>query len=238
MPKPATGKLTPVKALAGIVESAMDAIITVDEDQRVVLFNASAERVFRWPRAAVVGQPLEMLLPERFRGVHRQHIQHFSQTAGTSRDMGSQRVLYGLRANGEEFPIEASISQHAEGGRKFLTVILRDVSERLRSEELLARSESRLRGILDSAMDAIITVDERQRIVIFNAAAEKVFGCPREEALGSSLSWFIPQRFRDTHGDHIQRFPETGASSRRMGGQRIVTGLRRNGEEFPIEASI
>jgi len=238
MPKPVTGKLTPVKALGGIVESAMDAIITVDEEQRVVLFNAAAERIFRWPRRAVVGQHLEMLLPERFREAHQQHIERFGQTAVTSRGMGAQTVLYGLRANGEEFPIEASISQHAEGGRKLLTVILRDVTERLRSEELLARSEARLRGILDSAMDAIITVDERQRIVIFNAAAEKVFGCPREEALGSSLSWFIPQRHRDTHGADMRRFAETGASSRRMGGQRIVTGLRRNGEEFPIEASI
>jgi PAS domain S-box-containing protein len=244
MPTATDGDLTPVNpsllaaAVSGIVESAMDAVITVDEAQRIVLFNAAAERVFRWPRRAVLGESLDMLLPERFRASHARHIERFGTTAATSRGMGAQMVLYGLRANGEEFPIEASISHHSEAGRKLFTVILRDVTERLRSEALLSQSEARMRGILDSAMDAIITVDESQRIVIFNEAAEKVFECPRGEALGASLSWFIPPRYRDGHGEHIRRFAETGLSSRRMGGQRIVTGLRRSGEEFPIEASI
>ena len=92
--------------------------------------------------------------------------------------------------------------------------------------------------IVASAMDAIITVDESQRIVQFNAAAEEVFGCPREEAIGAALDTFIPQRFRASHTGHMQRFRETGSSARRMGGSRVVTGLRRNGEEFPIDASI
>jgi PAS domain S-box-containing protein len=117
-------------------------------------------------------------------------------------------------------------------------VILRDVTERVRAEESLARSEARLRGILDSAMDAIITVDENQHIVLFNQAAEQVFGCPRHEAIGAPLAWFIPERFRAAHGEHLRRFAEIGTSSRRMGMQRIVVGVRRNGEEFPIDASI
>jgi len=224
--------------MGGIIESAMDAIITVDERQRVVQFNAAAERVFRWPRHAVMGQPLSMLMPQRFHDMHQRHVERFGQTATTSRSMGAQTVLRGVRADGEEFPIEASISQHVEGGRKFFTVILRDVTERVRAEELLARSETRLRGILDSAMDAIITVDDAQHIVLFNATAEKVFGCPRTEAIGAPLAWFIPERFRPHHGEHIRRFRETGTSSRRMGEARIVMGLRRNGEEFPIDASI
>jgi PAS domain S-box-containing protein len=151
---------------------------------------------------------------------------------------GSSIVLMGLRANGEEFPIDASISNHREDGQSFFTVILRDVTERVRAESLLARSEARLRGILDSAMDAIITVDERQRIVMFNAAAEAMFGCPQSEAIGAPLSWFIPERFRGSHADHVRRFGEAGVSSRRMGGLRVVTGLARDGREFPIDASI
>ncbi len=102
----------------------------------------------------------------------------------------------------------------------------------------MARSEARLRGILDSAMDAIITVDDTQHVVLFNAAAEAMFGCPRREALGAPLAWFIPERFRGVHGEHVRHFGETGTASRRMGALRIVTGLRRNGEEFPIDASI
>ena len=225
--------------VGGVIESAMDAIISVDESQRVVQFNAAAERIFRWPRNAVIGQRLDMLIPERYRDMHRSHVERFGETAVTSRTMGSQMILAGLRANGEEFPIDASISQHVEDGRKLFTVILRDVTERVKGEEMLSRSEARLRAILDSAMDAIITVDERQHIVLFNKAAEAVFQCPRDQAIGAPLEWFIPQRFRGEHGAHVKRFGDTGASSRRMGGAaRVVMGLRRNGEEFPIEASI
>jgi PAS domain S-box-containing protein len=224
--------------VGGIVESAMDPIISVDEQQRIVLFNAAAEKVFRWPRSAVLGQPLEMLIPARYRSAHAAHILGFSQAGIGSRPMSGQKVLTGLRSTGEEFPIETSISQHIEDGNKCFTVILRDVSERIKAEVVSARNEARLGGILDSAMDAIITVDEQQRIVLFNSAAESVFGCPRDQALGSPLSWFIPERFRAGHGDHVRRFGETGTSSRRMGAQRIVTGLRLNGEEFPIDASI
>ena len=233
------GELAGVQArVGGLVESAMDAIITVDETQRVVHFNAAAEKAFKWPRRAVIGQPLDMLIPERFRGAHRGHVERFGATSATSRGMGAQTVLYGLRADGTEFPIEASISQHEEGGRKLLTVILRDITRRLEAARALERSEARLRGILDSAMDAIITVDESQRIVLFNAAAEAVFGCPRDQALGAPLDWFIPERFRAGHRELVRRFGESGEASRRMGHARIVMGLRRNGEEFPIEASI
>lgn len=224
--------------VGGIVESAMDAIVTIDERQRVVQFNAAAERVFRFPRGAVIGQRLDMLIPERFRRAHGTHIERFGQTQVTSRGMGAQTVLYGLRADGEEFPIEASISQHSEDGGKLFTVILRDVAERVRAEEMLARSEARLRGILDSAMDAIITIDERQHVVLFNAAAEEVFKCSREEAIGAPLTWFIPERFRPAHVEHVREFGEGLGASRRMGHARVVKGLRRNGEEFPIEASI
>ena len=224
--------------VGGIVESAMDAIITIDEAQRVVQFNAAAERAFRWPRGAVIGQRLDMLIPERFRGAHAAHIERFGQTQVTSRGMGAQTVLYGLRADGQEFPIEASISQHSEDGGKLSTVILRDVTQRVSAEAMLARSEARLRGILDSAMDAIITIDGRQHIVLFNAAAEEVFNCSREEAIGAPLAWFIPERFRGPHADHVREFGEGVGVSRRMGHARVVVGLRRDGEEFPIEASI
>ena len=224
--------------VGGILESAMDAIVTIDPRQRIVQFNAAAERAFLWPREAVIGQPLDKLVPERFRAAHAAHVEEFGTTATTSRSMGSQTILYGLRANGEEFPIEASISQHEEDGAKLFTVILRDITLRVRNEELLARNESRLRGIVDSAMDAIITVDERQHILLFNAAAEEVFRCPRDEALGAPLDWFIPERFRTGHRDMVARFGEAGSSSRRMGQARVVMGLRRDGQEFPIEASI
>src|SRR5207248_8660998 len=122
--------------------------------------------------------------------------------------------------------------------QSFYTVILRDVTERVQAETMLERSEARLRGILDSAMDAIITIDEQQHVVLFNHAAEAMFSCARSEAIGAPLSWFIPERFRGGHAQHVERFGETGVTSRRMGGLRVVMGLARDGREFPIDASI
>ena len=140
--------------MGGIVDSAMDAIITVDEQQRIVQFNAAAERVFLWPRAAVIGQTLETLIPERFHQAHKGHIERFAATAVTSRGMGAQTVLYGLRANGSEFPIEASISQHVESAHRLYTVILRDVTARVRSDEALRKSQEEIQRLGLAANEA------------------------------------------------------------------------------------
>jgi len=224
--------------ISRIVESAMDPIITVDEEQRITGFNAAAERVFRWPRNAALGRPLDELLPERFRRGLREEVVRFGRTGIATCRLGGQATFTALRADGEEFPVEGSIARHEDDGRTLFTIILRDVTERVRGEALRARSESRLRGIVDSAMDAIITVDEGQRVVLFNAAAEAMFGCPRREAMGAPLASFIPERFRAAHAGHVERFGRDGTASRRMGGLRVVTGLRRSGEEFPIDAAI
>lgn len=148
--------------VGGIVESAMDAIVTVDGSQRIVLFNAAAEKVFGWPRDKVMGQPLEMLIPERLRHVHRDHIEQFGATGVTSRRMGDKTVLVGLRAGGEEFPIDASISQINEQGNRFFTVILRDVTERVRAEQALTQSKDELRELASAAHS--VREQEKSRI--------------------------------------------------------------------------
>jgi PAS domain S-box-containing protein len=231
--------------LRAILDSAMDAIITVDEEQKIVLFNRAAESVFRLKREEVLGTPLERLIPERFRAGHRQHMDEFGRTGVTARRMGGVAELWGLRADGEEFPLEASISQTAEDGRRFFTVILRDITLRRQAETEAARSrgaltgaQARLAAIVDSAMDAVITVDEQQKIVLFNRAAETVFGLKREQALGTSLDRLIPARFRGAHRAHVEAFGHTGVTSRRMGDVTTLWALRADGAEFPIEASI
>ena len=127
--------------LAGIIDSAMDAIISVDATQRIVLFNAAAEKMFRCPAAEAVGQPLERFIPERFRAIHARHIRAFGEEGTTSRTMGRLGSLMALRADGEEFPMEALISQIEVGDQKLFTVILRDITERKRAEEALQRAK-------------------------------------------------------------------------------------------------
>jgi PAS domain S-box-containing protein len=224
--------------LAGIVDSAMDAIITVDEVRRVLVFNRAAEKMFLCPAEEALGQSLDRFIPERFRPDHSSHIKSFGQTGVTTRAMAGARSIYGLRADGQEFPLEASISQVEAGGQKLYTVIIRDITERKQAEEKLRKSQEQLAGVIGSAMDAIITVDDEQHIVLFNSAAARMFLFPSEDAIGKRLDRFIPQRFRPAHQGHVEDFGRTHVTKRAMGSLGAIFGLRADGEEFPIEASI
>jgi PAS domain S-box-containing protein len=134
--------------LRGILDSAMDSIITVDKNQRVVLFNDAAEAMFGWRRDEAMGTALDNFIPERFRHVHAAHVERFGETRTAARRMGgSLRIVTGLRRNGDEFPIDASISQIEDSGKRFYTVILRDITARLASEEALRRSRDELQAL-------------------------------------------------------------------------------------------
>jgi two-component system sensor kinase FixL len=145
--------------LAGIIESAMDGIITIDSEQRILLFNVASERIFGCSASEAVGEPIDRFIPAQFRDTHREHIRRFGKTGVTSRNKGAPSVLTGLRANGKEFPIEASISQIEVKGQKLYTVILRDITERKQAEEKLLASEVRYRRLFEAAKDGILILD-------------------------------------------------------------------------------
>ncbi|MGA7986654.1 MAG: PAS domain S-box protein, partial [Burkholderiales bacterium] len=141
--------------LAAIVDSAMDAIITVDSGQKVVLFNRAAEQVFRCSKAEALGSALERFLPVRYRAAHRGHVERFGHTGVTSRRMGDTTALSAIRADGsEEFPIEASISQTEVDGKHYFTVILRDITARKQAEDQLLRQQSELRQLSAQVFEA------------------------------------------------------------------------------------
>ncbi|MEP7339586.1 MAG: PAS domain S-box protein [Acidobacteriota bacterium] len=166
--------------LMGVVESAMDAIITVDDQQCVVLFNHAAERMFSYLAAEVLGQPIERLIPARFRAAHEHHIRKFDETGETARAMGSLGAISGLRRNGEEFPIEASISQIQVGGKKLFTVILRDITARREAEARLVEQAA----LLDQSHEAIVVRDLDGRIRYWGRGAERLYGWMAVEAMG------------------------------------------------------
>ncbi len=224
--------------LASLLALAMDAIIAIDESQRVVLYNKAAETVFGWKAEEVLGRPLDRLIPGRFHAAHAGHVARFGRMGVTARHMGGSTVVYGLRASGEEFPVDASISQLNTAQGKLFTVILRDVTEKRRIEQDNVRLIARLSGLLESAMDAIITVDGDQNIVFYNRAAEKTFGWRSDEVMGKRMDMLMPERFRHVHARHVRRFEETGLTSRRVGDETVLYGLRAGGDEFPMEASI
>jgi PAS domain S-box-containing protein len=178
-----------------------------------------------------------MLVPARFHAHHSIYRDGFIAHP-SARPMGSGRDLYGLRKDGSEFPVEIGLNPlETEQGLMVLGTIV-DITERKRAEETLRRSREQIAGVIASAMDAIITVDEEQRVVLFNTAAERMFRRSSEEAIGQSLDRFIPERFHAIHHLHIQGFGRTNVTKRTMGDLIAIFGLRGDGEEFPIEASI
>lgn len=130
--------------LEGIVDSAMDGIITINEEQRVLLINAAAERMFGWLASEVLGKHVERFIPERFRAGHAENVTDFGRTGIAARAMGRFGPISGLRANGEEFPLEASISQIEVDGHVLYTVTCRDVTERVRAAEIQKKLETQL----------------------------------------------------------------------------------------------
>jgi PAS domain S-box-containing protein len=177
--------------LVAIVDSAMDAIITTDEAQNIVLFNRAAEQLFRVRREETIGTRLDRLIPARFRGAHHAHVEQFGRTGVTSRRMGDVTTLWALRPGSEEeFPIEASISQVLEDGRRYFTVILRDISVRKQAEEVLLASQRELRELSARVLEA--REDEKARIAreLHDELGQLL------TALKMDLSW-LRERVRD-----------------------------------------
>jgi len=167
--------------IAGIVNAAMDAIITIDAAHRIVLFNPAAEEIFGYAGATLMGQPIDRLIPSRFGASLAGHIAAFSQSGATSRRLG---VVSGLRANGEEFSIEASVSQIEIAGQKLFTIILRDVTERKTAERKIQESEQRFRSLFEYAPNGILIADSEGYYLDANPSICHLLGYTQSELIG------------------------------------------------------
>lgn len=153
-------KLSPsAPPLLDIIQSATEPIITIDEFQRIVMFNAAAERVFLYEAEQAIGASLDILIPARFRTIHAKHVKRFMATGISDRQMGLGAPLWGLRSNGEEFPMEASISQTRAGPGVFLSIFLRDITERQRIDQALRASRDELTRL----SNALLHVREQEK---------------------------------------------------------------------------
>jgi PAS domain S-box-containing protein/diguanylate cyclase (GGDEF)-like protein len=175
--------------ISGMVEAAMDAIVTVDEQHCIILFNAAAEKMFGYPRADVLGRPLDAFLPPRFREAHGRQIALFGQTeAGTQ--LMELRTVWGLRRDGTEFPIEASVSKlDTLDGRRY-TVFLRDITARYGAEHALAGSEAALRRAQQLAKLAHVVTGPSGEFESYSDTLAALIGTPSHKMPATSRQWF------------------------------------------------
>jgi two-component system cell cycle sensor histidine kinase/response regulator CckA len=212
-----------------LTESAPDGIVLVNQEGRIILVNERTEKLFGFQREELLGQPVEVLVPQRFRGKHRGHRAGFMGHQQV-RPMGAGLELFGLRKDGTEFPIEISLSPIVTADGSLVCAAIRDITDRKRIEE-------RLRRLLDSAPDAMVIAGHDGKIVLVNSQTEKLFGYQREELLGQPVEVLVPERFWGMHQTYRGRYM-ANPQARPMGAGSELFGLKKDGTEFPVEISL
>jgi len=212
------------------------AIFMLDRQGLITSWNTGAQRIEGWSETEILGQDVSVVFPTEARDSGRPGAQLKIAAAQGSFREEAERV----RKDGSRFWADVAITalRDEKGELRGYAQVIRDISERKRASRDMAESRSRLASVVESAMDAIITVDANQRIVLFNRAAVEMFGRAESEAIGMSLEQLIPHRLRSAHARHLAGFAATGVTNRPMGQPGMLTGLRSNGEEFPVEGSI
>ena len=226
-----------------VVEAAPNAMVMIDQAGKIVMVNTQAERVFGYSRAELVGQPVETLVPERFRGHHPELRSTFFADP-RPRPMGAGRDLYGLKKDGGEFPVEIGLNPiETDEGTMVLSAIV-DITARKAAELALRESEQRysagerrFRLVVEAAPNAMVMVDPAGNIVMVNAQAERVFGYSRAELTGQPVEMLVPERLRSHHPELRKTF-FADPRPRPMGAGRDLYGLKKDGGEFPIEIGL
>jgi diguanylate cyclase (GGDEF)-like protein/PAS domain S-box-containing protein len=217
----------------GLLEAALDAMIIVNQGGEIMLLNVQAEKHFGYGRDELVGQDVKNIIPE---GFAERLIADGNRTAAEALapQIGTGIELYGRRRDGSEFPIEIMLSPLESAEGILVTAAIRDISVRKDAEKHLAQMESRYRGLLEAAPDAIVVVNQGGKIVLLNVQAEKQFGYRCDELVGQKVKNIIPEGFAERLiADGTRSAAE--ALAQQIGTGIELYGRRRDGSEFPIE---
>lgn len=221
-----------------ILNSSLEAIITIDHAGLIIEWNTMAENIFGYKRERVIGKDLpELIIPTKYRELHRLGLNHYLQT-GQGHVIGKRIELSALKENGEEFPIEISVAAiDSEDKMPIFAASIRDITKRKIAELALKRNEARLRHVIEATPNGIIMVDKSGNINLINSQVEVLFGHKKEELIGKPIELLIPKRFKANHVNQRKSFFDT-PESRQMGAGRDLYGLRNDGTEFPVEVGL
>jgi PAS domain S-box-containing protein len=222
------------------LETLPDAVVAVDRDGTIIQVNSQAQELFGYLRDELIGQKVEVLVPESYRSQHHHHRQNFAAAPKTRR-MGADLDLYGRRRNGSQFPVEISLSPVSTENGTFVLSAIRDISDRKRIAEELRRANeelhrrtaeqlgeyrSRLASIIDSSDDAIIAKDLDGIITSWNKGAERIYGYTPEETVGKHISFLVPSERPDEIPGILQKIAQ-GETIQHYESARVTKDGRR-----------
>lgn len=219
-----------------VVEANINGLLVVDQGGRIVLVNPALAAMFGYPAEELMGQSLEVLLPESARANHGRFFAAY-MAHPVARPMGQGRELRGRRKDGSEFPIEISLSPFTENGETFVDAFIADISERQRSEQLHHTIEARLQLMMQTNPNGLLVVDDHGAIEMANPALERMFGYAPGELLNQPLERLVPKDSQHKHMDLRQEFMRT-IDKRPMALGMNVQGLRKDGTTFPIRVNL
>jgi len=219
-----------------VVDTAVDAIVVIDGNGAIRSVNQATERLFGYAASELVGNNVNMLMPQPYAGEHDGYLANYLRT-GTKKIIGIGREVAGKRKDGSVFPMELSVGEARDGGDPIFVGIIRDITERKAAEIALRESELRWRSIVDTVPDAIIVIDATGTVESFSPAAERLFGYTADEVVGQNVKMLMPQPYRGQHDGYLARYKRT-AERRIIGIGRVVVGQRNGGETFPMELSV
>ncbi|MGW8392323.1 sensor histidine kinase [Pseudoduganella sp. HUAS MS19] len=225
------------RSLQWLLASATDAMLIIDRAGQLLLVNPALESLFGYGPGELQGKSLETLIPERFRHGHVGLRGSYFERPHP-RAMGAGFELFATRKDGTEFPVEVSLSPLQDNDvQPMVMATIHDISARKKAEHALQESEARMRAIFETAVDAIITIDEHGIIERVNPAAERMFGYPESEVLGRNVKILMPAPHREAHDGYLHHYMTTG-EKRIIGKGREVQGLRRDGSIFPMDLAV
>ncbi len=212
-----------------VMESAIDAIISADSEGKILSWNKAANVMFGHTEAEVLDKPIEIIIPERFRNAHAEGVKRVS-SGGASHAIGKTVELAAICKNGDEIPVELSLATWFLDEKRYYTGIIRDIGERKQAEQ-------KFRSVTESALDAIISANNKGEIISWNQAATRILEFSEEEAVGQWLEIIIPERFHEAHRNGMDRFNKSG-EAHAIGKTVELAAITKSGDEVPIELSL
>jgi PAS domain S-box-containing protein len=214
-----------------LANSAPDAIIFLDSQGKVIFWNQGAQSMYGYTYKEMIGKMPESIMPHDF---FEKHQSYFILPAGDFSDLTVES--FGIHKSGLRFPVEISLSSGRAGSALFYCAIVRDITERKKTEQALRDSEERFRALAEALPEGIIAVDSRGSIMFWNTGAQNLFGYTKEEVLGKPSALLLPERYRLAEQEGLRTLQQKDLSEFR-GRLRQGVCKRKDGSEFANEVS-